>query len=343
MSRKLISRERVRRSITFQVPDRIPFFHRFLEATRRRHPEVVASLEARYPGDMADSCWHIPPMLIQSGETDDGRQSNDEWGCVRATGIEGLTGLAVVHPLSDWNALIDYQWPDYSVLCDWESVPDTIRQHPDQHHIGQIPNLNLFECMQALRGFESLMFDLAEKRTELFQLRDRIVDAMLVAVDFWLQTDVDAVGFGDDWGTQRDMMISPKAWREFFRPAYARMFEPVKQAGKFIRFHSDGMVLPIIPELIDLGVDVINVQQNLIGLDRLKPFRGRVCFLTYMDNQRVLPYGTPADVREHVRQVFEALGTPEGGVIGYAPIGPDVPPGNMEALYAAYNEFGALR
>jgi uroporphyrinogen decarboxylase len=336
----LNSRERVSRAIRFKRPDRIPYFHRFLDATRRRYPELIASIEARYPGDMADSCWHIPPLLSQAGQADSAHSSADEWGCVRATGIAGLTGLVVVHPLSDWRALANYPWPDYRTLYNWESVQSLIDQHPDQHHVAQIPSLNLFERMQALRGFEPLMLDLAEKRTEVYELRDRIVDIMLVAIGFWLRTDVDAIGFGDDWGTQTAMMISPTMWRDFFRPAYARLFEPIRRAGKFIRFHSDGLVLPIIQDLIDLGVDVINVQQNLVGLDRLKSFRGCVCFLTYMDTQSILPYGTPADVRDHVRQVFASLGTPDGGVLGYAPIGPDVPPENIEALYLAYDEYG---
>jgi uroporphyrinogen decarboxylase len=202
------------------------------------------------------------------------------------------------------------------------------------------PTLNLFERMQALRGFDTLMYDLAENRREVLELRDRIVHILRLVVERWLEADIDAVAFGDDWGTQKHIMIDPDLWRRVFRPAYEYLFEPVRQAGKSIRFHSDGMVLPIVPDLIELGVDILNVQQNLIGLQRLQAFRGRVCFQTYLDSQRILPYGTPEAVRCHVRDVFDALGTPRGGVIGYAAIGPDVPPRNVEAMYAAFVEFG---
>ena len=102
------------------------------------------------------------------------------------------------------------------------------------------------------------------------------------------------------------------------------------------------MMLSIIPDLIDIGVDILNVEHNLIGLRELSEFRGKVCFLTQMDSQRILPYVDPAGVRNHVRETFEALGSVEGGVIGYACIGPDVPPANIEALYEAYVEYGRL-
>jgi len=336
------SRERVRRAIAFRAPDRIPYFHRFLDATRERYPELVSSIEARYPGDMASSCWYNPAIKVTSSEREGAHLIMDEWGCTRATGIEGLTGIAVDHPLADYSALEGYEWPDYRDLCDWDRVADVLRQDPELYHAGMKPILNPFERMQALRGFERLMFDLAENRPELYELRDRVVEVMIVVVNLWAQTDVDAVNFGDDWGTQTNLMISPQMWRTFFRPVYERLFEPVKRAGKFIQFHSCGMVLPIIPELIDLGVDIVNVQHNLIGLDCLRQFCGEVCFLTAMDSQLILPYRSPVDVRQHVREVFEALGTRDGGIIGYAPLGPDVLPENIEALYAAYVEFGAF-
>jgi uroporphyrinogen decarboxylase len=339
------SRERVRRAVAFQGPDRVPYFHRFLDATRQRYPALVAGIEARYPSDMAEICWHIPAMGIPTEPADrseDNRCSTDEWGCVRATGIAGLTGIVVHHPIADWRALESYVWPDYASLCDWDGVHTALAAQPDRYHVAMYPTLNLFERMQALHGFETLMCDLAGDRHEVLGLRDRIVDTLLVAVERWLEADIDAVAFGDDWGTQSHMMIDPDLWRRVFRPVYERLFEPIRQAGKSIRFHSDGMVLPIIPDLIAMGVDILNVQQSLIGLEYLEPFRGRVCFQTNLDSQWTLPYGTPADVRAHVRDVFRGLGTARGGVIGYAAVGPDVPSQNIEALYAAYLEFDSL-
>jgi hypothetical protein len=335
------SRERTRRAILFERPDRVPFFHRFLKATQLQRPELVADLQARYGGDMAEVCWTMPPGLVAAKETSTALETTDVWGCTITTGVQGLQGIATRFPLADWRALDGYPWPDFRSLGQWELVPDMLRREPHKYHAAQYPLINPFERMQDLRGMETLFMDLAEGDSRAYELRDRVVDAMLVAVALWCQTDVDTINFQDDWGSQRSLLIKPALWRSFFRPAYERLFAPARQAGKLIFFHSCGMNLAIIPDLIELGVNIINVQHSMMGLDQMAPFRGRVCFLTQMDGQHVLPYGTPAEVRQHVREVFAALGTADGGIIGYAPIMPDYPPENVEALYAAYVEFGS--
>jgi uroporphyrinogen decarboxylase len=334
------SRDRVRRAITFQKPDHYPYFHRFYGATRARYADLIAGIEARYPGDMAASDWDAPATLNPPGGLKESQAWRDEWGCIRSTGIEGLTGIVVGHPLADWDTLQAYGFPDYRVLIDWQRAIRLISEQPEMYHAAMYPGFNLFERLQALRGYSTLLLDVVEGGSSIYKLRDRVVETMLVAITRWLEIGVDTIAFGDDWGTQTSLMINPTTWRSFFQPAYARLFEPVKRAGRFIQFHSDGMIPAIIPDLIELGVNILNVQHNLIGLERLRPLRGKVCFLTHMDSQYVLPYGTPADVRQHVREVFEALGTEAGGIIGYAPLGPDVPPANIEALYSAYTEFG---
>lgn len=334
----MTSRERVRRAIQFASPDRAPYFHRFLSATRERYGRFITDIEKQYPDDLADCGWQKPPSTTL---VDGSFQNRDEWGCVRGTGVEGLAGIPIGHPLSDWKALKTYRWPDYSAIGGgWTTAPDILRKYPDKYHWGIVPGLNLFERMQALRGCESLLVDLGLRTREVYALRDRVVEIMLNAVHHWLPTEVDTIAFGDDWGTQNSLMISPSLWQEFFRPAYETLFGPVKQAGKFVQLHSCGMVLSIIPDLIDLGVDIINVQHTLIGLRELKKFRGQVCFLTQMDGQRILPHGSPADVRQHVRETFENLGGPAGGIIGYACVGPDVPRENIDALYQSYVDFG---
>ena len=289
------SRERTRRAILFQKPDRVPYFHRFMKATRLRYPELAASLEARYPGDMADVCWSMPPGLVAAKETSTAYETTDEWGCTNATGVQGLQGIATSFPLADWQALDRYPWPDFRALGRWDLLPAMLRRAPHKYHAALYPGFNPYERMQALRGYETLLLDLAEGDRRVYELRDRVVDVMLVAIELWCQTGVDTINYGDDWGSQTSLMISPALWRAFFRPAYERLFAPARRAGKLILFHSDGMNLDIIPDLIELGVNVINVQHSMMGLERMKPLRGRVCFLTQMDGQQVLPYGTPAD------------------------------------------------
>jgi uroporphyrinogen decarboxylase len=117
------------------------------------------------------------------------------------------------------------------------------------------------------------------------------------------------------------------------------MFAKVKKAGRDVWFHSDGNIAAIMPDLIELGVDVLNCQLSVIGLDRLKPFVGEVCFRTDIDRQHFLPFATPAEVKPFVHHLFETLGTPEGGIIACGEVSEDVPIENIEAMYEAFLDF----
>jgi uroporphyrinogen-III decarboxylase len=156
-----------------------------------------------------------------------------------------------------------------------------------------------------------------------------------------LRLGVDGIGFGDDWGTQTQLMISPRLWREFFKPRYKKMFDLIHSAGAHVYFHSDGMTLEIVPDLIEIGVDVLNPQFSCLDLKALAQISGgKVCIATDLDRQFVLPFGTPEEVREHVREVVKTLWHPHGGIIGRGEIGPDVPLENAEAMFQAFREFG---
>ena len=119
------------------------------------------------------------------------------------------------------------------------------------------------------------------------------------------------------------------------------MFRKVRQGGMDVWFHSDGVVNEILPDLVEIGVNVINCQVRLVGYDWIAGnLRGKVAFRTDIDRQHVLPFGSPAEVQEEVQRTFEACGTTEGGIIACGEIGPDVPLENIRAMYAAFHEYG---
>jgi uroporphyrinogen decarboxylase len=128
-------------------------------------------------------------------------------------------------------------------------------------------------------------------------------------------------------------------WRSFFKPVYAEMLGKVKKAGRHVWFHSDGHILPIIPDLIELGVDVLNCQSSVMELNQLKQFAGHLCFRTDIDRQRLLPFGRPGEIKRHVHELFEALGTSNGGIVACGEVSFDVPLANIEAMYEAFLEF----
>jgi uroporphyrinogen decarboxylase len=135
-------------------------------------------------------------------------------------------------------------------------------------------------------------------------------------------------------------MINPELWRSFFKPCYRTMFDKVRAAGKDVHFHSDGYIIDIIPDLIELGVSVINCQSNCMGNDEVgRRFKGRICFRTDVDRQRVMTFGKPADVKKHIDSLFRVLGSEKGGIIACGEIGRDTPLDNIKAMYESFGTF----
>jgi uroporphyrinogen-III decarboxylase len=188
---------------------------------------------------------------------------------------------------------------------------------------------------------ENLLADLAGEPPKLQNLLDDLLDFNLRWIDKWTKLEYDGLHFGDDWGGQRSLLIRPETWRRIFKPRYAAMFQRVRAAGMDVWFHSDGGVNEIVADLIEIGVDVLNIQASVVGHDWIaRNVRGRVAFRTDIDRQRVLPFGSPAEVKEEVRRTFEACGTADGGLIACGEVGPDVPLENIRAMYEAFREFG---
>ena len=323
------------RAVEFKGPDRVPIQHGVLPAAHDNLGEGLKRLLERFPGDLGGSGFRGVPG--PEGSTYDAGSFTDEFGCVWENIHQGMNGMPKGHPLADLERLDTYKFPDLS-RGDWSHVNETVASH-DKYVMGG--GCNLFERMQWMRGYQALMMDFSTRDKRIYELRDRLVECFLAPIIKWCETDVHALGFGDDWGTQRALMTSPEFWNHFFRPAYAQLFEPCVKAGKHIHFHSDGWVWDIIGPLRDIGCSVVNVQQSLMGVQRVaKEFGGTVCFRTDFDRQRILPFGTPQEVREHVREVLEAMMPFNGGVIAHGEIGADVPLASAEAMYQAIEEFG---
>lgn len=133
-----------------------------------------------------------------------------------------------------------------------------------------------------------------------------------------VETDIDAVAFYDDWGMQFSLMISPALWRDFFKPRYKRQFDIVHAAGKHVYFHSCGYVYDILEDLVEIGADVFNFNQpEVMGLEKLAEFRGRVCFNCPVDLQKIAINADRAAIEAYTRRLVETLGTGSGGFIGY--------------------------
>lgn len=171
-----------------------------------------------------------------------------------------------------------------------------------------------------------------------YELAQRVFEAAGDVLDIFF--------FGDDFGTQESLLISPPAWREFCRPHIRRFIELGHQAGLRVMFHSCGAVSAILGDLVELGLDALNpVQTSAKGMDlaALKARYGdRLTFHGALDHQRVLPHGTPDDVRAEVRRVIDILAP--GGGFCLAPshdlLLDEFPPQNVVAMYHEGATYG---
>jgi hypothetical protein len=335
------SRERVRRAVHFQNPDRVPVSHAVLPAAQIKYGRALTEILAEYREDfgwdyMADLPGELFPPQYKKG------LNRDDFGTLWRVEWAGICGIPVDWPVKDLGRYAEYRWP-----ADFPAGPPAGRQYSghmsgyDERWYARGGWFTYFEELQQLRGMENLMMDLAGMTAEFGTLLDDLLDFNLRWIERWTKLEYDGLHFGDDWGGQRSLLIRPETWRRVFKPRYAAMFERVRASGMDVWFHSDGWVNEIVGDLIEIGVDVINVQAAIIGHDWLaRNARGRVAFRTDIDRQRVLPFGSPAEVKEEVQRTFEACGTPQGGLIACGEVGPDVPLENITAMYEAFREYG---
>jgi len=224
------------------------------------------------------------------------------------------------HPLADASALASYRPPDPTRPALYDEPKRVIAELGQEYWIGGVTVCTIWETAWALRGMERLMMDMVVDP----DLADAILDIPfryhLEAAKRLTALGVDMVWTGDDMGGQQGMVFSPALWRRFFKPRMAQFFSELKVLNPeiVIAYHSDGNFEPIIPDLIEIGLDVLNpIQPACMDPAALKRQYGdRLSFWGSIDEQRTLPFGTPDDVRAEVRQRLATIGQGGGLIIG---------------------------
>ncbi|MCX8053917.1 MAG: hypothetical protein N3B12_08920 [Armatimonadetes bacterium] len=345
----MTKRERILRCFEFRHPDRMPIEQAVYPGAFIKHGQDLVDLLSQYPNDFGPDVFELHEQEKRDLDPNYYYSDVDPWGVTWECRYEGILGISTRHPLDDLSNLRTYHPPKGSDPSGPEfekrkSEVETVKATGAGITVWSGPwlgGLNLFERMQWLRGMEELMCDFARRAPELDIIADMIVDANMAEIAYGGALGVDVIGFADDWGTQDRLMISPALWREFFKPRYAKMFEACHSHGAKVSFHSDGQIMAILPDLIEIGVDILRPQFSCLDIRELASFtKGRIAVFMDLDRQYILPFGTPEQVREHVREVVEVLGLPEGGLVGRGEIMPDVPLENAKAMLDALVEFG---
>ncbi|MFO7636169.1 MAG: uroporphyrinogen decarboxylase family protein, partial [Clostridia bacterium] len=173
-----------------------------------------------------------------------------------------------------------------------------------------------FEKANFCRGIENFLADLAGEPDYAERLLNEIIRKNMVMLENAVHFPLDGILLGSDWGSQQSMLMSPDVWRKMIKPGEVREYEVIKNAKKHVWIHSCGNIAQIIPDLVEMGVDVLNpMQPEVMDIFGIKDSHGeRLSFWGGITTQRILPYGTPAEVAKEAREVIQRMSR-KGGYI----------------------------
>lgn len=334
------SKERIKRAITFNKPDRIPIFHNVMSAPILfiKYGDKLKHVLNSYPSDFLID--DIPVEFLLSAPIFQEGVYKDEWGCVCKNVKKGLGSHLIESPIKDWKDLSSYEFPD----PDKESIYNMSKgflQTPQQKYVELPFTGGIWERLGSLRGFENIMIDLIDRPKELYILTEGVLDYVIKVLEKWCTLNIDSVFFTDDWGTNTSLMINPNLWREIFKPCYKRICEVLHKHNKFFTLHSDGYIIDIIPDLIECGVDALNIQIVVNRFDKLKEFAGKICFSACVDARDILIEHTKDEIESHIKKMIKLFASFNGGLIG-GMINPtdDIPLENLEIMFQTFYKYG---
>jgi uroporphyrinogen decarboxylase len=233
--------------------------------------------------------------------------------------------------------------PEEFYRPDWKAQAlQTIAANPEAFIVGNL-GWGLFERSWNLRGFENTLMDVITAPDFFEAALDKLMDLYLDFVEYTADLPIDAIQFGDDWGDQRGIIIGPKRWRQFLKPRWAKIYAAVHRHGKMVVHHSCGSVAEIMPDMIEIGMDVLeSVQPEAAGMNpyELKRKWGdKISFWGALGSQSILPFGTPAEIKAEVAHLKTEMGHNGGYILAPAkPLQPETPTANAVAVLEAFTE-----
>ncbi len=335
-------RERVIRAVEMNRPDRVPLVHSLLPAALLKHGQALVDLLAGYPNDFGSPKHTIPTIEELPPAYREGRH-RDEWGTLWVSSENGIHGQVADHPVHSWEEAESFEFPP---LPTEESIQRTKRHvaeaKRDRFVTHGISPSNYFERLHFLLGFRTVLKSLIRRTPEFVDFADRLLEHGLKSLEMTLEAKPDCIGFGDDWGAQDRLLVRPDIWRSFFKPRYKSMFDLVHDHGAYVQLHSDGYIIPILKDLHEIGVNILNPQFSCHDLHELADIsRGRFCINSDIDRQYILPRGTPQEVDVHIKMIVDLFGRENGGgLFGRGELNMDVPLPNCKALFDAWMEHG---
>jgi hypothetical protein len=342
-------RENILKAVRFERPETIPVQVHISTACWHHYPhegliELMVEHPLLFPG-------YERPARIQVPEPAPWRRAGtsyvDSWGCVWETQEDGLTGAVRHHPLASWESWEAFEPPDPNTdsgwgRIDWAQIEHALVRACSEGRMvrGALRHGHTFLTLVYLCGYEQVILDMADGEPRLNALIEMIEGFNSAIVRRYLDLGVEWMAYPEDLGMQRGPLLSPSQFRTYIRPVYERLMAPALEAGCIVHMHSDGDVRALVDDLILSGVQVINVQDLVNGIDWIrKRLKGRICIDLDIDRQQITRFGSPAQIDELIHREVAELGDKQGGLMLNCGLYPGVPLENARALMDAITRY----
>jgi uroporphyrinogen decarboxylase len=329
----MTKKDRVKAALNHQVTDIVPWQMDCLSAAEKKLKGYfdVADLNDVIGNHMA--MFEPSYYSIFKSEELEANKFRDAFGAIWELKPNEDIGTVIENPLKE-ATLKNYKFPDPDKVMELDGIPSFIDKNKDNFVLGAI-GFSLYERAWILRGIEPILLDFLMNPLFVEELFDKITEFNLLITKRLCKFPIDAFHFGDDWGQQAGLIIDPDLWRKFFKQRLRKLYDEVHSAGLPVSIHSCGDITEIIPDLIEIGVNMIcPLQAEALDFNFLKKEYGKyIAFWGGVSTQKTLPHGSPDDVRKEIRERIRVLG--KGGGYILAPsheLQGDVPLENMLAF-----------
>lgn len=360
MATPMTHRERVLTASRRQPPDRVPkwidyesfapgLMQTFRQETGAARPEDFFDYEVRQvhfrpPAPRRELARYLPARIPDDAEID------WNWGNVFVRGQHKNVAVTIHYALGTAGSAAEieaYPMPDFLARYRWEHVRGEVEAlHRRELAVMGAMSMTLFEVAWGVRGFENFLIDMKVNEAMTRVLLDKITEMRCAMARIFVEAGVDVLRLGDDVGIERGMMISRATWAKWLKPRLAQVITAAREVNPdvLVFYHSDGDCRAVIPELIEIGVDILNpVQPECMDPAEIKRLYGdRLAFWGTIGTQTTMPFGSPDDVRREVITRIETVGRGGGLLLGPSHLlQDDVPWANVLAFFDAVQKYGA--
>jgi uroporphyrinogen decarboxylase len=347
----MTERENYIRAARFERPDHIPAVFHINDASYISYPQdqlfdLMESHRTLFPGFMRPAGNYAPAFSVTARKD---RPYTDDFGCLWMTAMDGMTGTVTGHPLSDWSRLDEYRAPDPEISTgigpvNWYDISCSAADEKTKDGLirGGLRHGHTFLQLCDIRGYQNIIYDMADDDRRLSKLIYMIEEFNLHIVNKYLETGLDVMSYPDDLGMQKGPMLSLRHFRKYIKPSYMRIMRPARESDVLVHMHSDGDIRGLADDIAGCGVDIINIQDLVNGIGWIADrFAGSVCVDLDIDRQSITVDGTPEMIDSLILDEVRSIGRKEGGLMLIYGLYPGIPMENVKAVMDAMERYAS--